>query len=293
MINRFILTPFFLDQPELGLEPLVEPDWVINKPRLPDGTSLKRMAVLYEPLAELVHLAIRQGERPVSIAGDCCTSLGVLGGLQRAELEPTLIWFDAHGDFNTYETTPSGFLGGMPLAMLVGRGEGSIVQSLDLDPLPEERVILSDGRDLDPGERGALAGSDILHLPDVIQLLNYDLPPGPLWVHFDTDVIDLETGEIVQRFRPAKDIDLRRKNGRKNNMISIEETSVNSVRQKVVRCGHCKTIFWANRHQQGSTFFTTCRECGHYLVGNRYDVHYECGCDDCVEKAWWVEEEKQ
>lgn len=192
MINRFILTPFFLDQPELGLEPLVEPDWVINKPRLPDGTSLKRMAVLYEPLAELVHLAIRQGERPVSIAGDCCTSLGVLGGLQRAELEPTLIWFDAHGDFNTYETTPSGFLGGMPLAMLVGRGEGSIVQSLDLDPLPEERVILSDGRDLDPGERGALAGSDILHFPDVIQLLNYDLPPGPLWVHFDTDVIDAE-----------------------------------------------------------------------------------------------------
>ena len=38
MINRFILTPFFLDQPELGLEPLVEPDWVINNPRLPDGT---------------------------------------------------------------------------------------------------------------------------------------------------------------------------------------------------------------------------------------------------------------
>jgi arginase len=54
-------------------------------------------------------------------------------------------------------------------------------------------VILSDGRDLDPAEREALAESHILHLPDVIQMLNVDLPPGPLWVHFDTDVIDSES----------------------------------------------------------------------------------------------------
>jgi arginase len=190
MKNRFILTPYFLDQPMPGLEPLVEADWVKNDPRLPHGSVLNRMGVLYEPLAELVATVVQQGERPVSIAGDCCTSLGVLAGLQRANLNPTLIWFDAHGDFNTWETTPSGFLGGMPLAMLVGRGEQTIVESLGMLPIPESRVILSDGRDLDPGEREALAGSQVVHLPSVMDIMEYDLHNEPIWVHFDTDIID-------------------------------------------------------------------------------------------------------
>lgn len=197
MRNRFILTPYFLDQPLPGLKQLVEADWVINNPTLPDGTVLERMGALYEPLAILVQTTLSQEERPVSIAGDCCTSLGVLAGLQRAGIDPTLIWFDAHGDFNTWETTPSGFLGGMPLAMLVGRGEQSLAARLDLASLPEESVILSDGRELDPAEREALAGSDILHLPDVVQLLKVDLPTGPLWVHFDTDVIDAESAPAM------------------------------------------------------------------------------------------------
>jgi arginase len=91
MRNRFILTPFFLDQPIAGLNPLVEADWVINNPSLPDRTRLERMAALYEPLAVLVQTTVAQEERPVSIAGDCCTSLGVLAGLQRAGIDPTLI----------------------------------------------------------------------------------------------------------------------------------------------------------------------------------------------------------
>lgn len=190
MVNRFILTPYFLDQPMPGLEPLVEADWVINNPHLPDGTPQERMGYLYEPLAELVSIIVQQNERPVSVAGDCCTSLGILAGLQRASLVPTLIWFDAHGDFNTWETTPSGFLGGMPLAMLVGRGEQTILEKIGLEPILEENVILGDGRDLDPGEREALAGSQVTHLTQVIELLDYDLPQGPIWVHFDTDVVD-------------------------------------------------------------------------------------------------------
>ena len=173
-----------------GLEPLVEADWLINDPRLPEGAPQIRMSALFEYLADLVSSSIRWGELPVSVAGDCCTSLGVLAGLQRAGLNPTLIWFDAHGDFNTWETTPSGFLGGMPLAMLVGRGEQTIMDQVGTKPLPEEMVILSDGRDLDPGEREALADSNIVHLVKTTDLLEYELPSGPIWVHFDTDVID-------------------------------------------------------------------------------------------------------
>lgn len=192
MKKRFILTPFFLDQSLPGLEPLVQSDWEINKPHLPEGAPQTRMSDLYEPLAELISLSIRGGELPVSVAGDCCTSIGVLAGVQRAGINPTLIWFDAHGDFNTWETTPSGFLGGMPLAMLVGRGEQTIMEKVGVNLLPEEMVILSDGRDLDPGEREALADSNIIHLPEVVDLLEYELPNGPIWVHFDTDVIDAD-----------------------------------------------------------------------------------------------------
>lgn len=186
----------------LGLEPLVEADWVINHPRLPSGSLQKSLGALYEPLAELVSLIVQQGERPVSLAGDCCTSLGVLAGLQRAGINPNLIWFDAHGDFNTWETTPSGFLGGMPLAMLVGRGEQTILKSLGLVPIPESQVILSDGRDLDPGEREALLSSEVVHLPEVSDLLDYELLSGPIWVHFDTDVVD--AGQVPAMNYPVK-----------------------------------------------------------------------------------------
>jgi arginase len=190
MVPRFILTPFFLDQPLSGLESLLDPEWIVNKPVLPDDKPQARMVDLYNPLAQLVTTVLKSGELPVSVAGDCCSSIGILAGLQQVGVDPTLIWFDAHGDYNTWETTPSGFLGGMPLAMLVGKGEQTIMEGVGNRVLPEDQVILSDGRDLDPGEHEALAGSKVVHLQKVQDLLEYQLPPGPIWVHFDTDVID-------------------------------------------------------------------------------------------------------
>jgi arginase len=190
MQNQFILTPFFLDQPSPGLEAIAQPGWNINNPALPDGNVKARLSSLHQPIADFVAGAIARGERPVSIAGDCCTAIGVLAGLQRAGLDPLLIWLDAHGDFNTWETTPSGFLGGMPLAMLVGRGEQTLVQVAGLLPLSESQVILTDGRDLDPGERQALAGSDVIHLADSCSLLEHTAYDRPVHIHFDTDIID-------------------------------------------------------------------------------------------------------
>jgi arginase len=190
MKNNFMLTPYFLDKAEPGLWLAAQPDWTANQQTLPQGTVQERMAALYQPLAEFVQQTINAGDRPVSVAGDCCTTLSVVAGLQRAGLTPTLLWLDAHGDFNTWETTPSGFLGGMPLAMMVGRGEQTIPDQLKLSPFPEANIILTDARDLDPGERTALADSAVTHLPQVEQLLNFELPPGPLYVHFDVDVLD-------------------------------------------------------------------------------------------------------
>ena len=191
MNDNFMLTPYFIAGEEPGLRPLAEPDWQINAPPLTAESPQEQMTQLHRPLAKFTHQTIEQGGRPVSIAGDCCAALGVVAGLQRAGIQPTLIWFDAHGDFNTWETTPSGFLGGMPLAMLAGLGEQTMLAGLEMTPLPAERIILTDARDLDPGEQTAVTQSALVHLPQVEQLLTYPLPDGPLYVHFDVDVLDV------------------------------------------------------------------------------------------------------
>ncbi len=190
MSNNFILTPFFLDEPMPGLEKLFEPGWKLNKPMLKTSDMQERMIELYRPLRDLVAEVVIAGNRPVSIAGDCCTSLPFLAGLQLGGLQPSMIWLDAHGDFNTWETTPSGFLGGMPLAMIVGRGEQRIVDGVGLQPIPESQVTLCDGRDLDPLERIALDESNIHHIEDMVDFVENKLPPGPLYLHFDTDFIN-------------------------------------------------------------------------------------------------------
>lgn len=192
MADEIFITPLFLDKPVPGLTALAEPGWIINQPRLPESDRLTRMSVLHRNIAGQVKAAIASGRRPISIAGDCCTAIGVLAGLQRAGIDPTLIWFDAHGDFNTPATTPSGFLGGMPLAIMVGRGDLALAKAVELSPLPENQVILTDARDLDPGEADALAQSAVTLLTDPADLLACDLPGGPLYVHFDMDVVALE-----------------------------------------------------------------------------------------------------
>ncbi len=190
MRNQVILTPFFLDQLLVDLDELASPDWIINKPELPEGDILLRLSAIYRPLAELARDAIESGGTPVSIAGDCCTTLGMIAGLQSAGLDPCLIWFDAHGDFNTWETTPSGFMGGMPLAMLVGKGDQTLVEALNIQPLSENLVWLTDGRDLDPEERGLIEAAQIHHLPEVKALAESRLPDTPVYVHIDTDIIN-------------------------------------------------------------------------------------------------------
>jgi arginase len=188
MRNQFIVTPYFLDVSWAQLEDLAQPDWVKNKPELSGDEQLGRMSIIHRSLAGHVSDTVRSGRRPVSIAGDCCTAIGVLAGLQDAGVNPILVWFDAHGDFNTWETTTSNFLGGMPLAMLVGRGEQTLIDAVGLEVLREDQVILTDARDLDPGEQKALENSDVIHLEDVQALHAYSLPDRPLYVHLDMDV---------------------------------------------------------------------------------------------------------
>jgi len=189
MRNRFIVSPFFLDVELPPLEHFAHPDWLINKPLFEGRDRFIRMSHINDAIAQFVAATCNRGERPVSIAGDCCTAIGVIAGLQRAGIHPKLLWLDAHGDFNTYETSPSGFIGGMPLAMIVGRGDQTLVQAAGLMALPESDVILSDARDLDPDENIAVQTSRVRHVTNV-EALPQQIVQAALYVHFDVDVLD-------------------------------------------------------------------------------------------------------
>ncbi len=125
---------------------------------------------------------------PVVFANDCTSCLGMVKGLESKS--PAILWYDSHGDFNTPETTPSGFLGGMPLAAMVGRGNQHLMRGVELAPVAESDVIVTDVRNLDPEEGVMLRGSDVTIFDTLQALSEADLPSQPIYVHFDTDVVD-------------------------------------------------------------------------------------------------------
>lgn len=142
-----IVVPFHLDEQLPGLPggEAGRGGAVVVAPVLTAQTPPQRLVELHEQVAEAVAAAAVDAARPlVVVSGDCVASLGVLAGLQRAGVDPAAVWFDAHGDFNTPQTTDSGYLGGMPLAIAVGHDDLGIGAGLGLAALDESRAVLVD-----------------------------------------------------------------------------------------------------------------------------------------------------
>jgi arginase len=149
-----------------------------------------RLAVLYTAVARAVTRNRDAGGRPVVVAsGDCLSALGTVAGLQAAGADPAIVWFDAHGDVQTPETSSSGYLAGMVLRLLTGYRPELIAGRLGLRPVPEQQIVLVGARDLDPPEATYLDQSQGRRR-EVTDLAVADLPDGPLYVHVDLDVID-------------------------------------------------------------------------------------------------------
>jgi arginase len=152
-------------------------------------------------LAEAVRLARAARRFPLVLAGNCNTAVGTVAGIGGGD-RTAVVWFDAHGDFNTPETTVSGCLDGMALGMLTGRCWRELTRRVpDFTPVAESATCLVGARDLDPLEAQALARSAVRNLAaaDVRAALAGVLAlvrqlSTRAYVHVDLDVLDPSEG---------------------------------------------------------------------------------------------------
>jgi arginase len=131
--------------------------------------------VLEAAAAEL-SAALDQAELPVLTASDCSICIATLPTVAARVPGVRILWIDAHGDFNSPATTPSGFLGGMCLAAACGRWDAGWPETID-----PATVHFLGVRDLDPGERENVEAAGV----------RTGVPAdGPVYVHFDCDGLD-------------------------------------------------------------------------------------------------------
>ncbi|MEW6362607.1 MAG: arginase [Acidobacteriota bacterium] len=184
----------------------------IIKPTGPDTGNpkyLREMTASCQNIANAVKKVLAGGAFPVILGGDHSIAIGTFSAIssfyRESGREIGLIWFDAHADINTPETTMTGNIHGMPLAVLLGEGASELVNLEGFSPKLNKKYFAHVGaRDIDPGERSRIEAlglrdhfftmSDIdkrgmtACVEDAIKIASS--APGGFAVTFDVDMID-------------------------------------------------------------------------------------------------------
>ncbi len=179
----------------------------VVEPAFPEALRVEdepdNLGLLGGEIARAVAFARRQGKAVLMTGGNCTHATGILGGLQDAyglAARIGLVWFDAHGDFNTPKTTLTGSLGGMPVAVCAGLAyprwrEASHIAA----PLPTDRIVMVDVRNLDETEEALIRATDILVAAPAPGFPGADLGHSVaalasrcdmLYLHIDADILD-------------------------------------------------------------------------------------------------------
>jgi arginase len=197
---------------EAGLIPMLERSgFAVHGPvvsELPDservpGPIAVNVGRLGAHTAEHVHAAREDGARVLVLSGDDTAMVGVLSGLERAHGAGAaigVVWLDAHGDFNTPETSYSGILAGMPVAILAGlagplwRGAAGLAA-----PVSTDRILIAGVRELDEREATLLRSTDVqvIRSEDVTSgnslvqaIRRLDRSCEMICLHIDLDLLD-------------------------------------------------------------------------------------------------------
>jgi arginase len=203
------------------LDRLREAGWTVHESEVrvrseDSGGRAARAAILAEvgrAIAGAVADACSHGRFPLVLSGGCLAAVGVIAGLERDAGtiggDVGLVWIDAHGDFNTPESTLSGYWDGMALAAVCGRCLPEVYQAVELRPVPFRNVVHLAGRDFDPSEAEDLERLNLTVIPptavgtdesdeQIERCLAGPLArPKPLYLHVDLDGLDPQDAPAV------------------------------------------------------------------------------------------------
>jgi arginase len=163
---------------------------------------------LHGRLAGRVAAAVARGRIPVTLSGNCGAAIGAVAGLALAGIRDVgVVWLDAHGEFNTPDSTESGFIDGMGLATLTGRAWATMAARVPgFRALPAKRLLLVGTRELDRAERALLEDADVpMATAELINARGIQAALGPaldalaadvrlVYLHVDVDVLDPAEG---------------------------------------------------------------------------------------------------
>src|SRR5215218_2080236 len=172
--------------------------------------------------------ALSGGRVPVITAADCSIAVTTLPAALRHRPDAMVLWLDAHGDFNTPDTSGSGYLGGMCLAGACGEWDAGLG-----DTIAAERLVLAGVRDLDAGERELLERSSATVIGastvETLVAAKNALDGAPVYVHLDVDVLDPEAlpvqDPVPGGLSPEKLYDLLESVAEESELVGLEVTA--------------------------------------------------------------------
>jgi arginase len=178
---------------------------------VPQAGSTNEIGASFEivrRVSDAVSRAVEDGAFPIVLSGNCLSSIGIVAGLGR---DVGIVWLDAHADFNTPESSLSGFADGMGLAVLTGTSWDALRETVPgYRIVPAENVVLVGIRDVDDGEQGRLDGSPL----QVVEPGRAVDAIGPAldslrgrvedaYLHVDLDVLDPSEGRANEYAAPG------------------------------------------------------------------------------------------
>ena len=188
----------------VALKPI--PTIALTAEEEPQYGERRRLGMANTHLADIVASNEQEGYLSVGLLANCSSLMGMLAGLQQSDpggrpLKVGLVFIDAHGDFNTPETSLSGMLGGMPVAVSAGLALYRLRKWSGLEePIPTEHIVLGAARDLDPLERDLVEEHELARLStddfrrrsarmhEEMERLSRET--DIIYVHIDMDVLD-------------------------------------------------------------------------------------------------------
>ena len=182
--RRLALEPTVIGSPE----PVLDVSW--DAELAAAGPTLRAMAARYEDI-------YTAGQVPVTALSRCTVALATVPVVARQRPDAVVVWFDAHADLNTPESTSTGYLGGLALSGTIGLWDSGLGGDL-----AAAQVVLAGTRDIDPPEQRLIDSGTIALVaggPDLIADLRRAVGDRPVYVHLDCDV--LEPGIVPTDYR--------------------------------------------------------------------------------------------